>query len=127
MELVALEGNLWISRLDADADPDADVEILSDSPFFSVTRTADEVSVVGPQALEGARAEGPWRAFRVAGVLDFSLTGVLHELTGPLADAGVSVFVQSTFDTDYILIREESAAAAVSAWRSAGHEVTGSS
>lgn len=123
MDLLALEGNLWISRLDANAQ----VEVSVDSPFFSVTRTADEVSVVGPQVVEGARAEGPWRAFRVAGVLDFSLTGVLHELTGPLADAGISVFVQSTFDTDYILIREESADAAVSAWESAGHKVTASS
>lgn len=123
MDLLALEGNLWISRLDADAQ----VKVSRDSPFFSVTRTADEVSIVGPTALEGARTEGPWRAFRVAGVLDFSLTGVLHELTGPLADAGISVFVQSTFDTDYILIREDSVDAGVSAWRSAGHEVTGSS
>jgi hypothetical protein len=123
VELVALEGNLWISRLD----PDSHVAMLSDSPFFSMTRTADEVSVVGPQVIEGARTEGPWRAFRVPGVLDFSLTGVLNELIKPLAIAGISVFVQSTFDTDYILIRQESADASVSAWRSAGHVVTGSS
>lgn len=123
MQLVALDGNLWVSRLDTGTQVAGGL----DSPFFSVTRTADEVSVVGPRVVEGARTEGPWRAFRVAGVLDFSLTGVLHELTGPVADAGISVFVQSTFDTDYILIREESVDAAVSAWRSAGHEVTASS
>lgn len=123
MKLIALPGVLWISRLDADAQ----VAVSHSSPFFSVTRTADEVSVVGPQAQEGARTEGPWRAFGVAGVLDFSLTGVLHELTGPLADAGISVFVQSTFDSDYILIREDRADAAVRAWRAAGHEVTASS
>ena len=123
MELAGVSGVLWISRLDAAAH----VEMRNESPFFSVTRTAEEVSVVGPQALEGARTEGPWRAFRVAGVLDFSLTGVLHELTAPLADAGISVFVQSTFDTDYVLIREESADAAVSAWESAGHKVIASS
>jgi len=56
-------------------------------------------------------------------VLDFSLTGVLHALTGPLADADISVFVQSTFDTDYILVREEATAAAADAWTAAGHVV----
>lgn len=120
MELEEVSGALWINRLDAGAD----IKMRSDSSFFSVTRTADEVSVVGPQPLDGARTEGPWRAFRVAGVLDFSLTGVLHALTESLADAGISVFVQSTFDTDYILVRDEAAVAAVDAWVAAGHTVT---
>ncbi len=123
MELVTIPGALWISRLDTDAQ----VVMRGDSPFFSMTRTVDEVSVVGPHALDGAKVEGPWRAFRVAGILDFSLTGVLHELTGPLADAGISVFVQSTFDTDYILVGERNVDAAVDAWTSAGHAVTESS
>lgn len=120
MDLIELPGQVWISRLDAGAD----IAMRGDASFFSVTRTAEEVSVVGPQPLDGARTEGPWRAFRVAGVLDFSLTGVLHVLTGPMSDAGISVFVQSTFDTDYILVREELAAAAVDAWTAAGHTVT---
>ena len=119
MELQAIPGVLWISRLD----PDAVVAAPNDAHFFSVTRSSDEVSVVGPEPVVGARVEGPWRAFRVAGVLDFSLTGVLHELTGPLVSAKISVFVQSTFDTDYILVRSEHEAAAVDAWRGAGHVV----
>jgi hypothetical protein len=122
VDLIELPGQLWITRLD----PNTDVPPRSDAPFFSVTRTADEVSVLGPEPLEGARTEGPWRAFRVAGVLDFSLVGVLHALTGSLFDAGISVFVQSTFDTDYILVREEVAVAAVDAWVAAGHTVTAS-
>jgi uncharacterized protein len=123
VELVEVSGLLWVSRLDAGAD----IAMRGEASFFSVTRTADEVSVVGPQPQDGARAEGPWRGFRVAGVLDFSLTGVLHALTGPLSAAGISVFVQSTFDTDYILVREELAAAAVNAWIAAGYTVTASS
>lgn len=119
MELVGVLGALWISRLQ----PGAHVSDEADSPFFSVTRTADEVSVVGSAPVDGARVEGPWRAFRVAGVLDFSLTGVLHELTKPLADAAISVFALSTFDTDYLLVRTDRAAAAVKAWIDAGYRV----
>lgn len=119
MELQAIPGALWISRLG----PGAKVAEPDAASFFSVTRSFDEVSVVGPEPIAGARAEGPWRAFRVAGVLDFSLTGVLHQLTGPLAAAEISVFVQSTFDTDYILVRSEMEAAATDAWRGAGYVV----
>jgi hypothetical protein len=66
---------------------------------------------------------GPWRAFEVAGPLDFALTGILSRLAQPLADAGVSLFAVSTYDTDYVLVRAESAASAVNAWRRAGIEV----
>lgn len=119
MELQAIPGVLWVSRLD----PGSVVAEPREGSFFSVTRSSDEVSVVGPEPIVGARVEGPWSAFRVAGVLDFSLTGVLHELTRPLALAGVSVFVQSTFDTDYILVRSEDGAAAIDSWKGAGHRV----
>jgi hypothetical protein len=119
VELLAIPGALWISRLDVDAE----VTMRSVAPFFSVTRTADEVSIVGPHPVDGAKVEGPWRAFRVGGVLDFSLTGVMHELTGPLAEAGISVFVQSTFDTDYLLVRADSVSSAVTAWTDAGYRV----
>jgi hypothetical protein len=76
--------------------------------FLSVTRTADEVSVVGLDASipAGVRAERGWRAFKVAGPLDFSLTGVLAGIAGPLAEAGVSIFALSTYDTDYVLVRD---------------------
>jgi hypothetical protein len=59
----------------------------------------------------------------VAGALDFSLVGVLSSLLGPLADAGVSVFAVSTFDTDYLLVREKNLLTAVQALRGAGHVV----
>ncbi|HEY0836909.1 MAG TPA: ACT domain-containing protein [Azospirillum sp.] len=76
-------------------------------PLVSVTRTAEELSVVCPEhrVPEGVRAERGWRAFKVDGPLDFALTGILAGLAAPLADAGVSIFALSTFDTDYLLVR----------------------
>jgi hypothetical protein len=70
----------------------------------------------------GARVQVGWRGFRVAGVLDFGLTGVLAGLTTPIATAGVSVFALSTFDTDYVLVREADWARARSVLEKAGHE-----
>jgi hypothetical protein len=77
--------------------------------FFSITRTADELSVDCRQDAvpEGVTCERGWRGLRVAGALSFSLVGVLASLTAPLAEAGVSVFAVSTFDTDYLLVKED--------------------
>ncbi len=74
--------------------------------LVSVTLTRDELSLVVPEdaAPESAQIAGGWRALRVAGVLDFALTGVLASLAAPLADAGISIFAVSTYDTDYLLI-----------------------
>jgi hypothetical protein len=69
------------------------------------------------------RCEGGWRALRVAGSLDFSLVGVLAGLLDPLARAGVSVFVLSTFDTDYLLVKGHDLEKALAALRRAGHAV----
>ena len=74
---------------------------------------------------EGVTAERGWRCFRVAGKLDFSLVGVIASLSAALADAGISVFVTSTFATDYLLVRCEDLPAAAAAWRGAGHRVVG--
>ena len=66
----------------------------------------------------------PWRALRVAGTLDFALTGILASLTAPLAAAEISVFALSSFDTDYILVRSDSLAAAIECLQKAGYPVT---
>jgi len=94
-------------------------------PFSSVTRTPGELSVVctGDLVPEGARCERGWRVFEVAGPLEFSLTGILAAIATPLAHAGVSIFAVSTFDTDYVLVKEENLAKAVDALRAAGHTV----
>jgi hypothetical protein len=93
--------------------------------FFSITRTADELSVVCQQSLvpDDIRCERDWRCLRVAGTMAFSMVGVVAALVTALAEAGVSVFVVSTFDTDYLLVKEHDLEKAVAALRAAGHEV----
>jgi hypothetical protein len=112
LTLYELAETLAVCRLEAGAEIPA--WALAPGILVSLTRTPDELSLVCPQAAvpAEARAERGFRAFKVAGPLDFSLTGVLSGLLAPLADAGVSVFALSTFDTDYLLVRERQLAAA---------------
>ena len=82
-----------------------------------MTRTADELSVICAEDAipDGAVVEGGWRGLRVAGPLDFALTGIAAALTAPLAEAGISVLPVATFDTDYLFVREDSLPRAVAA------------
>jgi hypothetical protein len=90
-----------------------------------MTRTDEELSLVrGAEAVPNdARAERGWRALRIAGTIDFALTGVLAAVLSPLGEAGLSIFAVSTFDTDYILVREHALPAAIDVLRAAGHAV----
>ena len=94
--------------------------------FFSVTRTGDELSVVCPEVVVpgDARSEGGWRALKLEGPFEFSEVGVLASVAAPLAEAGVGIFAVSTFDTDYVLVKEEQLSPAVAALRGRGHEVS---
>ena len=124
LSLDFLDGTFAVCRLA----PDSPVPVWADGgPFVSVTRTAAELSVVCPQHLvpDGTRHEPGWRCLRLAGPIDFSLTGVLVALLVPLADAGVGVFALSTFDTDYVLVKAAYAEHAADALRRAGHAVAG--
>lgn len=80
---------------------------INDS-FFSISKSDDELSVVCSEDLvpHHIRAERGWRSIKVQGPLDFSLTGILASLAAPLAQANISIFAISTFDTDYILVKE---------------------
>ncbi len=122
LRLVNLPGLFAVCRLDQDAPVPA---WASSGEFFSITRTADELSVVCPQSLvpDGVRCERGWRCLRVAGTMDFSMIGVVASVVTPLADAGISVFVVSTFDTDYLLVKEDDLARATVVLRAAGHDV----
>jgi hypothetical protein len=95
------------------------------APFYSITRTADELSVICPESTVPPEAvvERGWRALKVEGPLEFSMAGVLADLTGPLAEASISVFALSTYDTDYLLIRNKDIASAVAVLRAGGHDV----
>ncbi|GJE89612.1 ACT domain-containing protein [Phanerochaete sordida] len=79
--------------------------------FVSVTRTADELSVVR----ETDEADAAWRCIRIAGPMDFGITGVMANLTAPLKAAGVPVFAVSTWNTDYVLVPKDDAERAVRA------------
>jgi len=93
--------------------------------FYSVTRTRDELSVVCSQEVvpEGVEALKGWRSLKVQGKLPFNLVGVLSALTSTLAQAGISIFAISTYDTDYLFIKAADMERAVAALRNAGHEV----
>ena len=98
---------------------------MPEGSLFATVRTADELTVVGPEEL--APREGPvergWRALKVAAPLDLELTGVLAELTAALAAAEIPVFAISTYDTDYLLVREARLDEAIAALESRGHTV----
>jgi uncharacterized protein len=95
------------------------------TPWWSVTRTPDELSVVCAEACvpEGVSASRGWRVLRFAGPLPLDQTGILASVTGPLAAARVSVFALATYDTDYVLIPAAQRAAAIDALERAGHSV----
>ena len=120
LQLTQLDGTWAVCRLPADAALPA---WALDSPWISITRTADELSIVAPvtRVPDGVRSEGPWAMLRVAGTLDFSEVGILAGLTAALADAEISVFALSTFDTDYLLVGVDDAPRAREALTAAGY------
>lgn len=93
--------------------------------LVSLTRTEEELSLICPQDRipSGLTAQRDWRCFKVHGPLEPDQIGVLAALTEPLAQAGVSLLVVSTFETDYILIKEVDLARAVEAWERAEHHL----
>lgn len=90
------------------------------SSFFSISKTDDELSIVCEEKNVPAeiKSEKNWRGLKVEGPLDFSLTGILASLANPLAAAKISIFAISTFDTDYVLMKNEKLGAAVKILRS---------
>jgi hypothetical protein len=121
LPLRVLEETFAVCRLDADAPfPD-----WAGGELVSLTRTAEELSVVCPERVvpEGVCREGGWRCLQVAGTLDFATVGVLASLVGPLSRAGISVFVLSTFDTDYLMVKEENLAHALDELEQSGHRI----
>ena len=122
LSLVELAGSFAFCKLDQGA---AIPAWATGGDFFSITRTTDELSIVCPQSVapEDVHCERDWRCLRVAGTMAFSVVGVLASLVTPLAEAGISVFALSTFDTDYLLVKEKDLENAVAALRQHGHTV----
>lgn len=93
--------------------------------FVSVTKTSEELSIVCSEAVipDEALCERGWRALKIEGILDFSLVGILALVSAVLANAGVSIFAISTYNTDYILVRDNDLDAAIQALAGAGYTI----
>ena len=108
--------------------PDASVPDWAFVPgsFVSVTRTADELSLVCPATLvpAGVRSDGGWCSLKLKGPFAFDQVGILSSFAVPLAQSGVGIFAISTFDTDYILVKESQRDLAIAVLLSAGHSLS---
>jgi uncharacterized protein len=122
LTLTLLDGTFAVSRLAADA---VVPEWAWAGEVACVTRTRDELSIVCRADLvpSAVLSETGWRCLRVKGPLSFALTGVFARIAQPLANAGISLFAVMTYDTDYVMVKEDHLADAVDALMAAGHTV----
>lgn len=120
MQLQTLPYDLSVCKVRSPRDLD-----LSGDIYF-IGKTDEELSLVCPTAdvprAVTARDDG-WRAFRIQGVLDFSLIGILSQLSSILAENKIGIFAVSTYNTDYILVKQEQFDRALSVLRDAGYTV----
>ena len=120
MQLEKLPGTLSVCKLNATGD------FPLDASFYCIGKTDEELSLVcrteNVPACATERSDG-WRGFRVKGVLDFSLIGILSKLSTVLAENAIGLFAVSTYNTDYILVRTEDFDRAALALAAAGCEM----
>ena len=124
LPLDLLPDTLAVCRLEAGT-PLPVWALADDSPFTTISRTLDELSVTAPQSRVPAdvRCERDWRVLRVRGPLPLDLVGILASIAAPLAEAGIAIFPIATFDTDYVLVKARDLDRAVAALERAGHRV----
>jgi uncharacterized protein len=123
LALTELAGAYTIARLA----PDTALPAWADGPgFVSIARTAEELSILclAARVPEGVVAAGPWVGFKLQGPFDFAETGIGAAILAPLAEARIGILFVSTFDTDYLFVKEANRLAAIAALRAAGHVVT---
>ena len=121
MNLVLVSHSLAVCRLSPHEDIPA--WALQQHSFLSITYTDDELSIVcfASSVPTGIQCEKYWQAIQVQGPLDLSLTGVLSSLAAPLAAESIPIFVMSTFDADYILVKEQNVEHAKTVLERHGH------
>ena len=110
--LKLIDGTFGVCRLNpADEIP----HWAKNDKFYSISKTDEELSIVCAEEdiSEGVTSELSWKILKIEGVLDFSLIGIIAKISTILADKGISIFVVSTFNTDYILIKEENISKAI--------------
>lgn len=120
MELKIIDHQLTVCKVAEISD------IHTASDFYFIGKTDEELSLVcktedTPQ--NTLSREDGWRGFRIQGVLDFSLIGILSRLSGILAENGIGIFAVSTYNTDYILVKEENFGRALEALASRGYTI----
>lgn len=120
MNISLLPGTFAVARLDPLAPLPGWASLPGD--FVSTTITREELSVVCPMSRvpEGVMAESPWRILKVEGPLDFGLVGIIAKISTALASASISLFTISTFDTDYILVKEAMLGPSIDSLRGSG-------
>lgn len=94
--------------------------------FYFIGRTDEELSLVcetGSAPAGTLEREDGWKAFRIQGVLDFSLIGILSKISGILADNQIGIFVVSTYNTDYVLVKEGNFEQALRILEKEGYEI----
>jgi len=123
MKFTLLDGLFAVARLDADADVPP---WAHRGAFTSITRTPHELSIVCDEGgvPDDVAAERGWRCLGLEGPIPFETAGVAARFTAALAARGISVFVVSTFDTDYVLVKASKVDAAIEALREAGYDVS---
>ncbi len=123
--LSLLSENLSVCRL---TPKDAFPSWALSSRIYSISKTNDELSVVCESHLVPSEVtcEKGWIVYKVHGPLDFGLTGILASIANPLAEAKVSLFAISTYDTDYILVKEGNRIKSIEALKKAGFQIRGS-
>jgi uncharacterized protein len=117
-----IAGAFAICRLPPDAPIPAWAQAV---PFFAITRSAEELSIVclAGKVPQDVRADSGWACFKLEGPFPFLQSGILVSFIGPLAQNGIPIFAISTFDTDYVLLKEEFVDAALSVLVQAGHQL----
>ena len=120
MELKRLEYQLTVCKA-------ADISgIRTESDFYFIGRTEEELSLVCKTEETPSNTierDDGWRGFRIQGILDFSLIGILSRLSGILAEHKIGIFAVSTFNTDYILVKEDNFERALSVLEAEGYTV----
>lgn len=120
MELKTIEGDFSVCQVE-------DYSLVNlDSEYSFIGKTDEERSLVcltGEVPANTVRRDDGWKAFRIQGVLDFSLIGILSEIAMVLADNGISIFALSTYNTDYILIKSENYQRGLDVLKAAGYEI----
>ena len=120
MELKRIDHDFTVCKV-------ADYSLVNlESEYCFIGKTDEERSLVCPTqdvpANTTARDDG-WKAFRIEGVLDFSLIGILSRIAGILAESGIGIFAVSTYNTDYVLTKAENYEKALSALKAAGYSI----